>query len=502
MCQSASQRDYAHDLQALHRKSRGGMAANLQGRFQLTSRTQPRELKNQQALQLLEFLIKNGSERVIDDARSHLSLLKMLRQFHYIDQNGKDQGINVRNRSKELAELLSDVDRIRSERRKAKTNRNKFGGVAGGGMSSGISSGGSRYGGFGSEESSGYGAYSGGVYGDGGGFGVQQSTFQDSQSRKDRFEEYDEYDEGAVASPTARTSAPSASTVGSRNLKKQDPPKKEPEKDMLSFDDADIPPITPPKEFAYNGKKPATNPMDDLGMLGASAPVTTTNEEDDFDDFQSATPEPATAAVAKPSIPSIQPPSSMLAMPSTQFAAPKPISASQGNNMTDLVGFNSISPAPSTVTTSAFTSPPTSTFTSPPPTQGRAPKPTGFQNPTPNYYTTVQASQPSSTSSAYSGSTPSNSATLGKPMTKPSTGTQGGDAFAALLSSTAVGSGMKKSTPASQGPNLASMAKEKASAGIWGAAGTSSHISSSTTQFGIQGNGTRRLGDGLDDLLG
>ena len=43
----------------------------------------------------------------------------MLRQFHYIDQNGKDQGINVRNRAKELAELLSDVDRIRAERKKS-----------------------------------------------------------------------------------------------------------------------------------------------------------------------------------------------------------------------------------------------------------------------------------------------------------------------------------------------------------------------------------------------
>ncbi|OCL04186.1 hypothetical protein AOQ84DRAFT_257439, partial [Glonium stellatum] len=81
------------------------------------------------ALQLLEFLIKNGSERVIDDARSHISLLKMLRQFHFIDQNGKDQGVNVRNRSKELAELLSDVDRIRAERKKARTTRNKYGGV-------------------------------------------------------------------------------------------------------------------------------------------------------------------------------------------------------------------------------------------------------------------------------------------------------------------------------------------------------------------------------------
>ena len=81
------------------------------------------------ALQLMEFLIKNGSERVIDDARSHLSLLKMLKQFHFIDQNGKDQGINIRNRSKELSELLSDVERIRGERKKARATKNKYIGV-------------------------------------------------------------------------------------------------------------------------------------------------------------------------------------------------------------------------------------------------------------------------------------------------------------------------------------------------------------------------------------
>jgi hypothetical protein len=127
------------------------------------------------ALQLMEFLVKNGSERVIDDARSHLSLLKMLRQFHYIDQNGKDQGINVRNRSKELTDLLGDVDRIRQERKKAKATKNKYGGVEGGaglGGSGGMSSTGSgRYGGFGSESAAsyagGYGASTRGVYGDG-----------------------------------------------------------------------------------------------------------------------------------------------------------------------------------------------------------------------------------------------------------------------------------------------------------------------------------------------
>lgn len=43
---------------------------------------------------LLEYLVKNGSERVIDDARSHVSLIKVLRNFYYIDEKGKDEGIN------------------------------------------------------------------------------------------------------------------------------------------------------------------------------------------------------------------------------------------------------------------------------------------------------------------------------------------------------------------------------------------------------------------------
>lgn len=110
------------------------------------------------ALQLLEYLVKHGSERVVDDARSHLSMIKMLRNFHYVDEKGKDQGINVRNRSKELAELLSDLDRVRQERKKAKINKNKYGGVGNDGMSHGGGGGmsfttasGSRYGGFGSD---------------------------------------------------------------------------------------------------------------------------------------------------------------------------------------------------------------------------------------------------------------------------------------------------------------------------------------------------------------
>lgn len=63
----------------------------------------------------------------------------------------------VRNRAKELVELLSDVEKIRAERRKAKANRNKYVGVGNDGRFGGMSfsSGGSRYGGFGSDSLSG-----------------------------------------------------------------------------------------------------------------------------------------------------------------------------------------------------------------------------------------------------------------------------------------------------------------------------------------------------------
>ncbi|RKP35004.1 ENTH-domain-containing protein, partial [Dimargaris cristalligena] len=46
------------------------------------------------ALTLLEYLLKNGSDRVVDDVKAHITTIKMLRSFHHIDDQGKDQGIN------------------------------------------------------------------------------------------------------------------------------------------------------------------------------------------------------------------------------------------------------------------------------------------------------------------------------------------------------------------------------------------------------------------------
>lgn len=69
------------------------MATNLQGILSYNLHARSLMIASQ-ALQLLEYLIKHGSERVVDDARSHISTLKMLRNFHYIDDKGKDEGQN------------------------------------------------------------------------------------------------------------------------------------------------------------------------------------------------------------------------------------------------------------------------------------------------------------------------------------------------------------------------------------------------------------------------
>lgn len=375
-------------------------------------------------------------------------------------------------------------------------------------MSGGLSSG-SRYGGFGSE-SAGYGGYSGGVYGDGGGFGGQTSDFQDSTSHRDKFEEYNEYDEGSTASSARRK--PESSLAARRETKKPEPPKKkEPEIDILSFDADDIPPKTPPKDFTTNGKKTASNPMDaGFGALQAGVAP----EEDDFDDFQSATP--STQSTSKPSIPGLslppKPTTSTTFIP--QLAAPKPVSGSQGANLNDLVGFNSNSPTPSIT---GIASPPASTFTaSPPPSssaftsspssstqQQQTPRPTGYRAAQPNYYTSVQIQSTAIPSSSQPGiSKPTLSSTPSFTTNKADGGTKSsGDAFSSLWSTASTSAGIKKTnTPGTSGPNLASMAKEKASQGIWGA--NAPPPSMAPQQAPVQRNGGQKAGGGLEDLLG
>ncbi|PGH12456.1 hypothetical protein AJ79_04292 [Helicocarpus griseus UAMH5409] len=450
------------------------------------------------ALQLLEFLVKNGSERVVDDARSHVSLLRMLRQFHYIDQNGKDQGVNVRNRSQELAKLLSDVEAIRAERKKARANRNKFGGIEGGmSLSAFGGGGGSRYGGFGSEDVS-YGGYSGGVFGDGGGFGGSTSTpggFADSGRRSNRFEEYDEGDDTSPTPSSLRRPTTTSASSARRESKKPEPepePAKLPQPDLLSFDDD----ILSASTSAPSNTLPSTS--------GNQAALTSQNvaDDDDFDDFQSA-PSSAQTAPSQPQFSSVAPPTlgSTATSASTQYAAPKPVSATQGANLNGLVGFTS--PPQSSNVSPASTQPPSLSGRTGS-IQSQPPRPTNYQAVQPNYFTSVPAPQPAQNQVAKPAMSPltpsmSGNKSAATTATKPS-----GDAFGSLWSTASTNAGLKSSSGSqSKGPNLASMAKEKANAGIWGAPAPTSTSSSPSLGSGAPAAKPQQSsGNGIDDLFG
>lgn len=442
------------------------------------------------ALQLLEFLIKHGSERVIDDARGHLTLLKMLRQFHYIDQNGKDQGVNVRNRAKELAELLGDVDRIRSERKKARATKNKYTGVEGGTFSGGFSSG--RYGGFGSE-SAGYGGsggqtsfggYSGGVYGDGGGFGGQEpNDYQSGGGRSDRFEEYDEFDDGERRA--GGSSRPSRrSERASKAAATEAPKKKEPEVDLFSFDE--------PEQSSAPAAAPAAS--NGSGLAGLAGPGTSSApaaaDDDEFDDFQSAAPSSQAAGSSQ-----LPPPVTSSASSTAQFAAPQPQSAPQQANISQMVNLSSISPPASTSGTpganySAFAAP----------SNQPAKQPMPFQPSGPNYFGGIQGQSTGGTLGSGGMAAASNTAPITMANTKPAGGSTqsaapgGGDAFGALWGKASAG--IKKTNTPGQAPALGQLAKEKSSASIWGAPAPASQPPSGSAGAAPGG------GSASDDLLG
>ena len=46
---------------------------------------------------LLAHLVRNGSERVVTSAREHVYDLRSLEGYTYIDEFGKDQGLNGEN---------------------------------------------------------------------------------------------------------------------------------------------------------------------------------------------------------------------------------------------------------------------------------------------------------------------------------------------------------------------------------------------------------------------
>mmetsp|Transcript_17567 Transcript_17567/g.19018 ORF Transcript_17567/g.19018 Transcript_17567/m.19018 type:complete len:615 (-) Transcript_17567:271-2115(-) len=210
------------------------------------------------SLNLLDHLVKNGAERCVDDARNHGHVLRSLGQFNYYEGT-IDRGLGVREKSKQILEILNDDDRVREERQKSRKLREKFGdfnkgvsrtGGGGGGTTSGV-------GGYGNQDSwnssDGGGGDSGSGYGEGG-------IYDNDKGYSGRYA-------SGSSSSTPSSSAPTfAAMPGAESTKKKSKKKKKkqaaaaaakqeaapvaapiaaaPEEDLLGFDSVPSAPST------------------------------------------------------------------------------------------------------------------------------------------------------------------------------------------------------------------------------------------------------------------
>ncbi|TPR02571.1 hypothetical protein CAN33_0044970 [Aspergillus niger] len=81
------------------------------------------------SLKVLDYCLHEGSELVVTWARKNVYIIKTLREFQYIDEDGRDVGQNVRVAAKELTSLILDEDRLRSERSDRKLWKSRVSGL-------------------------------------------------------------------------------------------------------------------------------------------------------------------------------------------------------------------------------------------------------------------------------------------------------------------------------------------------------------------------------------
>lgn len=112
------------------------------------------------ALHAFDYLLKNGAPRIVQDLRDDLYKIRHLQDMDYVVE-GKDKCGGIREKSKQICELLSDQERLEEEREFARQNREKFAKHLGTGTASsnmgGIGSN-SKYQGFGSKDIQNYNA--------------------------------------------------------------------------------------------------------------------------------------------------------------------------------------------------------------------------------------------------------------------------------------------------------------------------------------------------------
>ncbi|KAJ4293923.1 hypothetical protein N0V88_005437 [Collariella sp. IMI 366227] len=81
------------------------------------------------ALKVMDYCLHEGSELVVTWAKQNIFIIKTLREFQYIDEEGRDVGQNVRVAAKELTSLVLDEERLRAERTDRKSWKSRVNGL-------------------------------------------------------------------------------------------------------------------------------------------------------------------------------------------------------------------------------------------------------------------------------------------------------------------------------------------------------------------------------------
>lgn len=82
------------------------------------------------ALAVIEYLLANGTERVVDEIIDNSSQIAKLTSFEYVEPNGKDVGLNVRKKAENVLATVDDRDKLQQIREKAAATRDKYFGLS------------------------------------------------------------------------------------------------------------------------------------------------------------------------------------------------------------------------------------------------------------------------------------------------------------------------------------------------------------------------------------
>lgn len=82
-----------------------------------------------QGLTMLEYMLKNGTEKFAEEARDKSYLLRMLQNFNWSEE-GRDKGAGIREKAELCSTLVFDAAELKTARETAAKNRDKYIGIS------------------------------------------------------------------------------------------------------------------------------------------------------------------------------------------------------------------------------------------------------------------------------------------------------------------------------------------------------------------------------------